>query len=78
MFGLSPEDDVKLGIWMQSHLQLAVWAPTQPVVLAPVESQVKAAWLPPLNLDIKTPWQEFVRGERAKLTAQVRGLSRTN
>jgi hypothetical protein len=78
MFGLSPEDDVKLGTWMQSRLQLAVWAPTQPVVLAPVESEVKAAWLPPLNLDIETPWQTFVRGERAKLTAQVRALSRTN
>ena len=78
MFGLSPEDDVKLGVWMKSHLQLAVWAPTQPVVLAPVESEVKTAWLTPLNLDIETPWQKFVRGERAKLTAQVRGLSRTN
>lgn len=74
MFGLSPEDDVKLGIWMQSHLQLAVWAPTHPVVLAPAEREVKTAWLPPLNLDIETPWREFVRGERARLTAQVRAF----
>jgi hypothetical protein len=78
MFGLSPEDDIKLGTWMQSRLQLAVWVPTEPVVLAPVESEVKAAWLPPLNLDIETPWQKFVRGERAKLAAQVRSLSPTD
>ncbi|CAN5755475.1 hypothetical protein BH20ACT23_BH20ACT23_17500 [soil metagenome] len=72
MFGLSPKDDVDLGLWMQSHLQLAVWTPSEAVVLALIENEVKAAWLPPLNLDIRTPWKTFVRDERAKLTAQVR------
>jgi hypothetical protein len=75
MFGLRPEDDVELGKWMQSHLQLGVWASNEAVVLAPVEGEVKDAWQPPLNLDIDTPWKQFVRDERAKLAAQARTYS---
>ncbi len=75
MFGLLPEDDLKLGRWMQSRLQLGVWAPSGTVTLADIEDSVKDAWLPPLNLDIETPWKKFVRDERAKLTAQARSYA---
>jgi hypothetical protein len=75
MFGLRPEDDVTLGKWMQAHLQLAVWSPEDPVTLSVVEDEVIEAWLPPLNLDVKTPWKQFVRTERAKLTAEARSYS---
>jgi hypothetical protein len=78
MFGLLPEDDVQLGEWMQSRMQLAVWTPKEPVILRDVEHDVKSTWLPPLNLDLETHWRGFVRDERAKLTAQARSYGAVN
>jgi GIY-YIG catalytic domain-containing protein len=71
-FGLVPDDDLRLGQWMQACLLLAVWVPTTSVDLRVVENNIKGLWLPPLNLDVDTPWKTFVKGERAKLTQQVR------
>ena len=59
------------GLLMRSQLQLAVWAPATAVVLKTMEDEIKAAWQPPLNLDIAAPWKRFVRARSARLTAQA-------
>ncbi len=72
-YGLSARNDAKLTNWMREHLQLAVWAPEDPVQLRPIEIQVIARLKPPLNLtDAVTEWTAKIKAARKVMADQAR------
>jgi hypothetical protein len=71
-FGLSSTHDSRLTGWMRTRLWIAVWIAPQGCSLKTIEDDLKFSWLPPLNLDNRSRWQEFVKAERASMADQAR------
>jgi len=70
-FGLSAAGDARLTAWMSASLWIAVWVAPPGCRLRPLEDHLRVSWLPPLNLDNGSAWQELVRAERASMAAQA-------
>jgi hypothetical protein len=71
-FGLSSTHDARLMGWMRTRLWIAIWVAPEGCHLKTIEYNVKFSWLPPLNLDNGSRWQEFVKAERASMADQAR------
>ncbi|MGO4102634.1 GIY-YIG nuclease family protein [Leifsonia sp. YAF41] len=73
-FGLEPEGDRKLTLWMHAHLTLSVWPmPMELVVskLEAVEVDVIQSWRPPLNIKDNPDRLQCLREARARLAAEA-------
>jgi hypothetical protein len=70
-FGLSSTHDARLTAWMRANLRMAVWVAPEGCRLKTIEDSLKLSWLPPLNLDNGSRWQEPVRAERALMSDQA-------
>jgi hypothetical protein len=71
-FGLSTTHDARLTAWMRTHLWIAVWVAPELTRLKSMEDDLKFTWLPPLNLDNGSGWQEPIRAGRALMADQAR------
>jgi len=70
-FALSPPHDARLTAWMRAQLWIAVWVAPEGCQLKTIEDCLKVSWLPPLNLDNGSRWQDAVRAERAAMADQA-------
>ncbi len=72
-YGLEPEGDARLTVWMRAHLTLAVWPAPAGTLLAMVEGAAITKLSPPLNLaGVMTPWSSTVSAARARMAAAAR------
>lgn len=74
-YGLSPEHDEKLTVWMRERLTLAVWPKPADceIALGEIESALLQKLKPPLNLTgVVTPWTAQVKAARKVMADQVR------
>ena len=71
-FGVSATHDARLTAWMRARLWIAVWVAPEGCHLKTIEDDLKFSWLPPLNLDNRSRWQESIRAERAIMADQAR------
>jgi hypothetical protein len=78
-FGLEPEADLRLTIWMQTNLLLACWPkPADMDPLAVVEKQVLKRWDPPINLQNSPTELPRLVAARAVMTAEARTWAQEN
>jgi len=77
-FALSVDDDEQLSVWMNAHLEIAVWAkPPDCTNLGAVEIAVLKRWSPPLNLrDNRSTWGARLTAARKVMANDARTWAR--
>lgn len=77
-FALTEDGEERLTVWMNAHLQIAVWAkPLDCTDLGAVEVAVLKRWSPPLNLrDNRSTWGARVSAARKVMASDARTWAR--